>query len=61
VAERLTCNQQIVFANRPANGFHLRTKFAGKSCVFVVECKLVDRAGKKFCDVPSIILNPSTF
>ena len=47
VAQRLTRNQQVVLANRPANGFHLRTKSPGKSGIFFVECKLMDRSGKK--------------
>ena len=47
MAQRLPRNQQIVLANRPANGLHLRPKFPGKSCVFFVEHKLVDRSGKK--------------
>src|ERR1700719_381855 len=47
VTKRLAPDQQVVFANRPANGFHLRTQLACNSCVLFVEGEMVDRTGKK--------------
>jgi hypothetical protein len=47
VAKRLAPDQQVVFANRPAHGFRLRTQLACNSRILLVECKLADRAGKK--------------
>src|SRR6266481_7704238 len=47
VAECLTRNQQIIFTNRPANGFRLSTKFACNSRILFVEDQRVNWSGKK--------------
>lgn len=47
VSESLSSDQQIIFAYRPADHFHLRSKFTCKSRVFFIEHKPVHWSGKK--------------
>ena len=61
MTKRLPGNQQIVIADRPADGFHLRAKFTRNAGVFFIKWKVTDRPGKKTSKDLSVNLAAVTF
>jgi len=57
----LARDQQIIFTDRPADGFQLRTNLTRKSGILSFKWQQCDRAGKKIVKNPGVGIAPLTF